>query len=67
MPEDSGTLANIAANFVDTTTAVNTGINLTDIGGVGRPAEVGDMLIKLIRNSGGGSAEAHYSIWYYVD
>lgn len=59
-----GSLDKIAAGFTETTNVINTGIMLDDVSGVARTPAIGDLLLKVEKNGGSGTVDAHFSIWY---
>jgi len=58
-------LSKIAAK-AQVTTDVNTGVTLEDVNGDSRTPAVGDLISKVEKLSGSGSALLHQSIWYQV-
>jgi len=61
---DSGALPQIATGYTETVTAVNTSTTLLDIGGNARTPAVGDLVTRVEKVSGSGTATLHVSLWY---
>jgi hypothetical protein len=57
----------VAGNIETNVTAVNTGANLDNVKGNAVTPAVGDVILKVEKVSGGGSAEVSYSMTYFVD
>lgn len=62
-----GDFEQIAAGYVETTTAINTGIQLEDVSGDPTTPGVGDVIYRIENNFGGGTLDFHYSIGYRVE
>lgn len=49
-----------------TTTDLNTGVTIGDIGGNPQTPAVGDVIVRALRTSGGGDAEFYFGAHYYT-
>jgi len=63
----SGDFTKTAAAFKTIEPGINTTITLDDIAGLPRTPAVGDLIVRVDKISGAGTALIHYSLFYFVE